>query len=110
MGEEVVRLHFGHFWRLCDVCFFRVLAMSRKKCQLKKCQYSTLLIRKLLAKLSCEHPPPTMASANYQSGTPSLLTMPFHDRNNSKWSWLIVVCLGAGWGHQGGREDGGHHG
>jgi hypothetical protein len=24
--------------------------------------------------------------------------MPFPDRNDSKWSWLIVVCLGAGWG------------
>jgi hypothetical protein len=24
--------------------------------------------------------------------------MPFLDRNNSKWSWLIVVCLDARWG------------
>jgi hypothetical protein len=25
MGEEIVRLRLGHFWRLCDVVFFGVL-------------------------------------------------------------------------------------
>ncbi len=53
------------------------------------------LLCKLLAKPPCEHPP-TMASADYRSGTPSLPTMPFPGRNNSKWSWLIDVCLSAG--------------
>ncbi len=55
------------------------------------------LLHKLLAKQSCEHPP-TAASTNYRSSTPSLPTMPFPDKNDSKWSWLIVVCLGAMWG------------
>jgi hypothetical protein len=44
-----------------------------------------------------------MASADYHSGTPLLPNMPYPDRNDSKWSWLIVVCLGAGGGHQGGH-------
>jgi hypothetical protein len=54
------------------------------------------LLRKLLAKPSCEHPP-TMVFADYRSGTPLLPTMPFPGRNNSKWSWLIDVCLGVAW-------------
>ncbi len=51
-----------------------------------------------------------MASADYLSGTPLLPTMPFPGRNNSKWSWLIVVCLGAGWGARRPWDNGGRHG
>jgi hypothetical protein len=40
---------------------------------------------------------PTMASADYHSGIPSLPTMPSPGGNNNQWSWMIVVCLGAGW-------------
>ncbi len=68
------------------------------------------LLRKLLAKLSCKHPP-TMASADYHSGTPLLPTMPFPGRNDSKWSWLIDVCLGTRWGApRRPWDDGGRHG
>jgi hypothetical protein len=59
------------------------------------------LLRNLLAKPSRLHPS-TMGPADYRSGIPSLPTMPSPDKKNSEWSWLIVVCLGAGWGHQGG--------
>ncbi len=52
-----------------------------------------------------------MASANYCSGTPSLPTMPFPDRNYSEWPWLIFVCCGAGWGApRRPWDDGGRHG
>jgi hypothetical protein len=40
---------------------------------------------------------PTMASADYHSGIPSLPTMPSPGENDNQWSWMIVVCLGAGW-------------
>ena len=63
------------------------------------------LLRKLLAKLS------TMASTGYRSGIPALPAMPSPDRNDSEWSWLIVVCLGAGWGApKRPWDDGGRHG
>jgi len=39
-----------------------------------------------------------MASAGYRSGIPALPAMPSPERNDSEWSWLIVVCLGAGGG------------
>jgi hypothetical protein len=54
------------------------------------------LLRKLLAKPSCEHPS-TMMFADYCRGTPLLPTMPFPDRNHSEWS-CFVACLSAGWG------------
>jgi hypothetical protein len=39
-----------------------------------------------------------MVSTDYCSGTPLLPTIPFPIRNESKWSWLIVACLGTRWG------------
>jgi len=52
-----------------------------------------------------------MASAGYRSGIPALPAMPSPDRNDSEWSWLIVVCLGAGWGASKlPWDDGGRHG
>jgi hypothetical protein len=37
--------------------------------------------------------------------------MPYPDRNNSKWAWLIVACLGARWGTpKWPWDNGGHHG
>ena len=77
------------------------LLWAAKNVNRKKCQYFTLLC-KLLAKPSYEHPP-TMASTNYHSGTPLLPTMPFPDRNDSEWSWLILYASAPGGGHQGGR-------
>ncbi len=75
----------------------------------KNWEFFTLL-RKLLAKSSCI-PPPTMASAGYHSGIPALPAMPSPDRNDSEWSWLIVVCLGGGWGApKRPWDDGGRHG
>jgi hypothetical protein len=60
-------------------------------------RYFTLLL-KLLAKLSHLHPS-TMVSVDYHSsGIPSLSTMSSPDRNDIELSWMIVVCLGAGWG------------
>jgi hypothetical protein len=76
-------------------------ATSLKIGNRKKLEIFSLLC-KLLAKPSCKHPP-TMVSADYRSGTPSLPITPFPGRNDSEWSWLIDVCLDAGWGHQGGR-------
>jgi hypothetical protein len=68
------------------------------------------LLHKLLAEPSCLHPP-HMASVVYCSGIPSLPTMPSPDRNDSKCSWLIVVCLGAKWvAPRRPWDDGGCHG
>jgi hypothetical protein len=51
-----------------------------------------------------------MLTADYRSGTPLLPTMLFPGKNNMKWSWLIVLCLGAGWGApRQPWDDGGHH-
>ena len=56
------------------------------------------LLQKLQAKLSHLHPS-TMVSIDYHSsGIPLLSIMPSPDRNDIELSWLIVVCLGAGWG------------
>ena len=76
----------------------------------KSVKFFTLL-SKLLAKPSCLHPS-TMASADYHSGIPChYQPRPPPDRNNSEWLWLIVVCLGAGWGAPGWPwDDDGHHG
>jgi hypothetical protein len=62
----------------------------------KKMSIRKNVLGKLLAK-PVEHPP-TMMSTNYHSSTPLLPTMPFPDRNNNELSWLIVLCLGTGWG------------
>jgi hypothetical protein len=64
--------------------YVRSLGTVRKKCQSEKMSYFHLLC-KLLAKPSYKHPP-TMASADYRSGTPLLPTIPLSGRNDSKWS------------------------
>ncbi len=54
---------------------------------------------------------PTMASADYHSGIPSLSAMPSPGRNDNQWSWMIVVCLGASWvAPRRPWDDGGCHG
>ncbi len=73
-----------------------------QKMRKAKNEYFFTLLRKLLAIPSCEHPP-TMASADYRSGTPSLYTMPSltETKANGLGWWLYALVPGGG--HQGGR-------
>ena len=57
----------------------------------------------------------TMAPNNgvhqHHSVIPSLPTMPSPGGNDNQWSWMIVVCLGAGWvAPRQPWDDGGCHG